>query len=523
MEQPQLLTFRRGRFFLKVPPVPKKHANSVLHKPLGWELVQPNVYRTTNLKAAAVFRSFSDEVAERVFTRAFVKFYKDLKLPPLQFLDPHQIEGVTWMLTRSRSYLAHAPGAGKTAQAIIAALLSRGRGQTLFIVPPQLTINWEREIMKFTEPLGVWPSTGIVPLTNKKEDMAWRADFIICPDSMLTKPWVYERLLPMKKKFLAVDEASRFKDPFAKRSKAFYGGVTPEFIYHGLFQDATHTAFLDGSPMPNRPMELWAPTYALNPEAIDCMERTEFGFRYCGARIGFKGAWEFNHSSNEEELKTRLQKDFMHVVGEDRLKHPERRRSILIMNEDVRSPEHKEWEQRNINKIDLRELTEDMNRGDIATFRRELGMRKVQWIAGYVRERLAVKNESILLFAWHREVCEQLAFILHNYKPGLVIGGTKNETREAIFKEFQSGECRIIIGNIQAMGRGHNLQKADRVIFGEYSWTSELNKQCEKRASRRGNDKLFTRCEYIVCPNSLDEVVLRSVFTKEKRVEKVIG
>ena len=70
---------------------------------------------------------------------------------------------------------------------------------------------------------------------------------------------------------------------------------------------------------------------------------------------------------------------------------------------------------------------------------------------------------------------------------------------------------------------GLSSVRADRVIFAEFSWTDETNRQAEKRASRKGSDKEFVRCEYIVSPNSMDEVVLQSVFTKQKRVEKVIG
>ena len=116
-----------------------------------------------------------------------------------------------------------------------------------------------------------------------------------------------------------------------------------------------------------------------------------------------------------------------------------------------------------------------------------------------------------------------LARALEKYGPGVVMGGTPAREREREFDFFQHGKKKILIMNIAAGGRGHNLQAADRVIFGEFSWTDELNRQCEKRASRKGSDKEFIRAEYIVCPNSMDEVVLSSVFTKERRVRKVIG
>lgn len=520
------LTFNReDRYFY----FSRQFPNGTLVLNEEWEVVDENWnWRTPSLRAASLFRENADETAKKVFNRAFQKFYDPPPLSgnALKFLDPHQLEGIKWALTRSRSYLAHAPGAGKTAEAIIASCLVRAHGQTVFIVPPSLTLNWEREIWAFTEHLGIWPTIGIVPSTAKKSEMAWRADFIICPDSMLTRSWVYEPLSKMKIKFLAVDEASRFKESTSDRSKAFYGGKSQRAKYPGLFQNARHVVLLDGSPMPNRPMELWAPTYALDPEAIDCMNQRDFGFRYCGPTQNQFGQYEFKHSSNEAELKQRLQKSFMHVVTEDQLSHPERLRSMLFMNQDVRSPEQKTWERRHLKTLKFSEISEDMNQGKMAHFRKELGIRKAPWVAKYILDRFKAKNESILLFVWHREVAQTLTGILFRElggKVGLVIGGTDERIREGIFAGFQKGKLKIIVGNIQAMGRGHNLQRADRVVFGEPSWSDELNKQCEKRASRRGSKKLSVRCEYVVAPGSMDEPIMNSLFTKQDRVRKVIG
>lgn len=491
-----------------------------------WEIIDHINYRTSSLKAAAQFRQYADETCERVFTRAFnVELDAPLcRLP--SFLDPHQVAGVNWILTRKRSYLAHAPGAGKTAEAITAGCLIKDPGQIVLIVPPGLTINWEREIFKFTEGLGIaFPRVGIVGTTMNKRAVAWRSDFLIVPDSMLTKPWVYDALKKLKIKLLAVDEASRFKDSSTGRAKALFGGKTKYRTFGGLFQSAGRTVLLDGSPMPNRPMELWAPVFALDPEAIDCMGQQDFGFRYCGATQNERGQWEFKHSSNEAELKARLRKRFMHVVTEDQLSHPERRRSLLIMNKDVRTPEMKAWEKRNLKLFD-KGMSEELSQGEVASMRKELGLRVVPWVVRYILSRLENKNEKILLFAWHREVCTQLHMALsRRASTALVMGGTPNSERERSFDQFQNGRCQIIVGNIAAMGRGHNLQRADRVVFAEPSWSDELNKQCEKRASRRGRDKAaFVRCEYVVVPDSLmSERVINTLFAKQRRVKAVIG
>ncbi len=514
--QGSTLTFERGKFkFLRAP---RKDLNLSL-----WEQFNETDFQTSSLKAAALFRDKADRHTEGIFQKVFQEHYVLPQLPQLSFLDRHQVEGIKWILGRKRSYLAHAPGAGKTAQAIIAAICSGAldEGQVLFIVPPTLTANWAREIRHWvSHTLGLWVTIGICGTSATEGSPRWTHDFVIVPDSMLAKDRVQKRIKEMNIFFLAVDEASRFKEPTSERTQALFGGGG----YSGIFQNAEHTVLLDGSPMPNRPMELWAPTFAMHPEAIDCMEQQDFGFRYCGAKMNERGQWEFKHASNETELKKKLQADFMHVVTESQLAHPERRRSLLFMSTDVRSPAHKSWERRHLGRVSLSDLDEKMNRGDIATFRQELGMRKIEWVASYVRERLAQKNESILLFAWHRGVCEGLAKALEEFNPGLVMGGTKERDREKYFDEFQRGQRRLIVANIAASGRGHNLQKADRVIFAEFSWSDELNRQCEKRASRRGRDvSNVVRCEYVVAPGSMDEVIGNALFTKAKRVTQVIG
>jgi superfamily II DNA or RNA helicase len=474
------------------------------------------------MKAAVGFKPYADKTAKKVFKRCLIERFPEPTTPPPDFLDPHQKEGVNWILTRSRSYLAHAPGAGKTAQAIVASQMVGAFCPTLFIVPPSLCLNWAREILKWTK--DIWPSIYVVGKTADKDNCDWSADFLIVPDSMLTKPWVYDRLSKMKFGLLAVDEASRFKEVTSERTKALFGGKG-ERTYYGLVANARHSVLLDGSPMPNRPMELWAPTFAMAPEVIDFMGHHEFGVKYCAARFiadEYKLDWDYRGASNLEELKRRLQKKFMHVVGEERLNHPERKRSMLFMS-DVRDAQMKTWERRHLGGFLFDDIDEDMSQGDIAAYRQELGLRKVDFVVNYVRSRLESKNESILVFAWHRAVCGAIANGLRTFRSGLVTGDTGSEDRENIFRSFQAGTCRVIVGNIGAMGRGHNLQRAKRVVFAEYSWTDELNKQCEKRASRKGATADIVRCDYVVAAGTMDEIVLNSIFKKAANVRKAIG
>jgi len=523
-------TFTNGKFRLEEISCSKLRLR--LSKDPSWEREPNDSFSTPHLGAAKKFQKYADDRVKKIFKKAFQEHYEidgriwdfsDVK----KNLDESQKNGLRWVLSRKRSYLAHAPGAGKTAIAIIASCLSKGIGQTLFIVPPGLTLNWVKEIEKFAPWAGNYADIAVVPKSKDRDQMNWSASLIICPDSMLCKEWVYDKLVSKKEdwKFIAVDEASRFKEPTSERSLRFYGGVSEGRPFKGIFQNARHVVLMDGSPMPNRPIELWAPAFALHPNSIDCRGYDDFGYRYCGAKPNERGVWEYRYSSNEAELKEKLTADFMHVVTEEELDHPERRRSMLFMDKDVRSVEHREWERRHLKGLVGPSISETtaLTDGELQRYRKQLGVRKVPWVDRYVSERLENKNEFILLFAWHVDVCLELAARLCRFKPGLIIGMVEESLRQKFFQEFQEGKRRLLILNIQAGGRGHNLQKADRVIFAEWSWTDELNKQAEKRASRKGSEKSFVRCEYIVAPDSMDEMVLQSVFTKEKRVKRIIG
>ncbi len=491
--------------------------------------------RILTLKEAADLRGLSDSTAKKIF--AMVLNHRvpltTPRLPP--FLDAHQRAGVEWVLTRTRSYLAHPPGAGKTAQAIVSGVLAcPPEGQVLFIVPPTLTVNWEREIHKFTGLLGLdgFPSISIVPPARDLHRMGWNADWVICSDAMLLNPIVLMHLLSRKWKLLAVDEASRFKEAGSLRTIALFGGSKTTgrgrkkrtFKSPGLIYRAKRIVLLDGSPMPNRAIELWAPTYKCDPEAIDFRSRESFGMRYGGPTQNDYGQYEFKRSSNEAELQEKIRARFMHVIPESALPTIERRRKIVYLNKDVRTKDMREWETNNVGRYDLSTMRDEDEDAELSTYLRELGMRKARLVIDYVLERLENKKEHILLFAWHRDVVMELEKALRGKGFGLVLGGTRGDEREKIFEAFQRGRLRGIVGNIAAMGRGHNLPAADRVIFAEYAWNDETNAQAEKRAARRGRkNNAPVACDYLVLPDSLDEVKLKTVFRKARMVERVIG
>lgn len=484
-----------------------------------------------DLRAAVKLREYADEVAEKVLKRTLNEKYLGSKLlPQLSFLDPHQREGVSFILSRKRSYLAHAPGAGKTVTTLVAFLLSDCE-RALVIVPTGLGVQWRRQILKFYKEVSfIKPTIYVVTCKTKVNFLkVVMTDIVIIDDSVLDREPIQELIKLMKPDFVADDESSRLKEITATRSIAFYGGTAKRSgkQFRGIYKGARHVVFLDGSPMPYaRPMELWTPTYALDPEAIDCLDKHDFGLRFCNAYQDRWGQWKYPGCSRPQELRRRLKERFMHVVTESELKHPERLRSLLFMDCDPRDAKQKKWERKNLKGLDLTKISERNSQGDHAKWRRQIGIKKIDWVSNYVSMRQQSQDESIIVFCWHREVAEGLVKKLSakNIKCGLVIGGVSQKKRQKIFSDFRRKKLCVLVGNIQSIGRGTDgLQGADRAVFGEYSYSDELNKQCEKRISRKGAKRKRIPCDYVVLPNSMDEKVLVGVFAKERTTKMVIS
>lgn len=521
------LSFEKGYFYLNAYGVPLKSLRDGLQQ--GWRLTLDSKFVTNNLAAASRYQQYSDESAQKIF-KTICNEKREMPQKPLpDFLDPHQVEGVKWALTRKRSFLNHAPGAGKSLQALVVSEYTDPWAQTLIICPPTLTENWRRQIEEWIPKLikrsFTCSSIGQSPTANSVD---WNADYIICPHSMLTTPWVYNRLKKMTVGTLIVDEASTFKEYTSQRTKALYGGKhtngKTETNFSGLVRGSHRVLLLDGSPMPNRPIELWTALYGCTPETIEYMGRQSYGLRYCGASKNVRGEWEFKYSSNEHELRERLHRDFMHTVREEALEHAARQRKIIYTTTDPRTPEMIAWEAKNLYSALEFVHNENGSQGALAAHRAQLGLKKIPFIYKYTVEKLEA-GESVLLFVWHRVVALELKNLLGKYKPGLVIGGTDALEKQRAKNNFEKGKTNICIGNIRSMGVGHNqFERTDRIIFGEFSFTDEYNLQCEKRASRKGRSQdRPVLCDYLIAGNTMDEKVLRSVFSKIKRKERIFG
>lgn len=531
-----LLTFENNKFVIRQPN--EMQLYNLVEGPLkdAWlRNYADNSFRTSNINEAARFRKYADNKTENIFKKLMLKA---LPLPSGGLVVPEELtlmgfqekRGIPHILKNSRSYIAHQPGLGKSAQAIVA--VNTKPGKTLIICPAFLKVNWAREITKWSS--NHFPEIAIVPSSDKRLEMNWKADFIICPDSMLQKPWVLKALYAIEFRFIFIDEGHRYKNAQAIRTAAIFGGSIYDkdklrFKSPGIVYEAEHVCVLSGTPMLATPSDLWPVVYALAPEVIDFMSFKEFTNRYCISKVDRWGGVRFIGSQNEEELHMRLTNKFMQRIKKSEVLYdlPSKIRNFLPIDENIMTPEMTAEDHAAQERLEaLMEASSDpdveSSMGDFAKLRRALGIAKAPWVASYVRELLDENpDEKIILFAHHRDVVDALYVRLLGFNPRLINGGVKNEDRTKIEDEFQTGPCRLIIGNIDAMNLGITLTAATRVLFAEYSWTPAMNEQAEDRAHRIGQrDSVFV--EYIIAPETMDELILDTIMRKQKSIEAVI-
>lgn len=482
---------------------------------------------TENIAVAARLGEFADERTRRYlshFTICHHPFTGPLRLPPkttgLELL-PHQLEAVRFALSRNRSYLGLDPGLGKTPTAAV--VINTLQMKAVYILPPFLLENVKSEFSR-------WAGRLKLSVFGSVKEFSFVDDMLLLPDSLLRREECYRTVksfLGGKPGVLVVDEAHRFKSQDAIRTQALFGGKSKRSL-RSLFE---REVYMSGTPMPNRPMELFPILSKVAPETIDFMNMFQYGRKFCaGKKTDF--GWDFSGASNMQELNQRVKYPsgpFMLRMRKDLLKLPPLIEEIFVVSGD-QSPRLTEMGRK---LGDAYRDTEDLTKhalaqkagveGDlhVATYRRLLGKEKVEPAGEYVKAVLdEYPSEKILVFAYHKEVIAALIDILSVYKPYVITGETTSEERHALVNKFQNDRTpRVLIANYATM-IGFNITAATRAVFVEFDWTPGVNQQAMDRAHRIGQTKSVL-VQYVVYKDSLDKLVIETLLRKRKSIEHI--
>lgn len=414
------------------------------------------------------------------------------------------------MASRKVSLNADEMGLGKTIQAIGMANKLKAR-KILILCPAIAKINWMRE-------LRVWyyRPDATIHIVNKRNEKIPPADIIIVNYDLIISKDIQCQLNARRFALGVVDEAHYLKNLDAQRTKAVLAPLKSP-AKRGVIQNCVYKTFLTGTPILNRPVELFPLLFTCAKHVIEPFDSYErYVLQWCGGYYTDFGL-EDRGASNLDDLNSRLKSTIMIRRKEKQVESqlPPRRIKILEIEPDpgVKVDDPKSLEE-----------GEELSLGEYSTLRRQTALAKEKQIIKYVQEKLT-ERDKIVVFAYHRELVEILIekFKGDNYYyRRFVYGGMSNQRKQEAMDTFQNDpRCKIFIANIQSVGVAISLTAANYALFAESSWVPGEISQCIKRLHRHGQ-KEHTFFEFMVIKDSIEKQMLQSALTKAEIIRKAI-
>ena len=463
--------------------------NDLRFKAAGWRYVpSKKAWTTFDITRVVHLRDLCD--AETLTTvdkwvnrnkadiAASVSSASDLVVPAPEGLTyrSYQLAGIDFMSKRKNFLNADVPRLGKTIQTAGLINLYNRPLDVLIVCPALAKINWTRELRKWlVHPVTVDYFEG----SKNPESQVCVINYDILQNHL---PYLKTRTFDI----VIFDEAHMMKNKKAKRTKAA-----------NKLKGTIHTGFLTGTPIFTRPVDLWNIIERCDPRGLGS---NWLGYvkRYCAAFMdGF--AWDVSGSSNEEELQLKLRKSFMirREKSDVLTEIPPSRQTVFLpkkgleklIKQEINAVQDNLSQLLALLKLDLKEvdkediqaldkITDDIEAGPIATIRRDLALAKVNMVIEHCQELLETEKK-LVVFTHHRDVTTALSSALGG---ACVVGGMTAVKRQAEVDRFREDpDCRVIVGNIQAMGTALSLAAADVAVFAELSWVPAEIDQAEER------------------------------------------
>jgi SWI/SNF-related matrix-associated actin-dependent regulator of chromatin subfamily A-like protein 1 len=406
-------------------------------------------------------------------------------------LFPHQQEAKLFLLSRRRAILADQPRVGKTLPTAAAALENL---PALIVCPAIAKTVWEAAFSKLA------PKTSVHVVNGKKGAAEINsADITIINYDVLQ----YGVTQVDRYNTLVLDECHRIKNPKAARTKAAMLAM----------KKVSHVYAFSGTPIPNRPIELWPILHGLG---IYRGGWYDFAARYAkmwAAPWGLDTSGASNLPELKELMKPHVMRRKKEAIFKD-YKEPQ----VSLITFDLPSDKREQG-------FDADALVANPNAllafEGLAEVMREAGMRKVSAASEFIDDLLQA-GEPVVVFAHHKDVVTELQDKLKDHKPVIVVGDTTRLKRDMAIESFQAGKTKLIIGNIAAMSEGVDLSAADTIVFVECTWSTSALEQASSRVENINKSGIPPVIYILTIKASLDHTVLAKVLKKLNVVSQII-
>lgn len=457
-------------------------------------------------------------------------------------LYPYQLKGVQFIEEKQgRALIADEMGLGKTVEALAWLKLHPENRPVLIICPSSLKINWKRECSK-------WVKGAKTSILEGSTPYDFTGNIIIINYDIL-QHWV-SKLKTFGFNTIIVDEAHYIKNNSAKRTKAF----------KRIIKDVTHLIALTGTPIENRPIEIYNIVHAINPQIFP--DYMMFAREFCGAKKDRFG-WDMSGATNTKRLNSILKHSIMirrkkadvlkelpsklivkvpieidnrrkYVKAEEQFIAYVREKFSGHVTEEIEA-ELKRFAKDNKIKVGKELSNQDIQMLKMEKFRRaenapilaqietlkQLAVEgKLAQITDWIENFLDSSNEKLVVFAIHKKTIEAL---IQRFPDAVKIDGSVSmQKRQRVVDLFQNDpNTRLFIGNIKAAGVGITLTAASNAAIIEFPWSPGELAQAADRIHRITQTKQVTIYN-LIGENTIEERILRLLKNKENIIDKVL-
>jgi SWI/SNF-related matrix-associated actin-dependent regulator 1 of chromatin subfamily A len=510
----------------------------------------------------------------------------------------YQRAGAQYMNERVATLLGDPPGVGKTIEVEALINLDRSIRSVLVICPASLRINWLKESRKWL--IQDRERSFVFHMLDEDEALPATASFVIASYNRVTirfskcatcegkglvvcskckgtgedadpkfacglcsgkkgvdctqcegkgkKPsgnlTVWQSLMRRQWDLVVMDEAHLLKNHDAARTKCVIGNLLKEKA--GIVTRARKKIFVTGTPLPNRPVEMWPILAACSPETFGNYDL--FTKRYCDAHQEFVGGGKkkvlnVKGASNLEELQEKLRSTCMirRSKSEVLAELPPKIRQIIelpvppevarLVDEELATFRSKYEDKLDVVREELALAEESKDEAayraavekleyiqrvafmEMSKVRHLVAVAKLPLCIEHVRNALESGNK-IVLFAHHKDLIQK--FIEEFGDEAVVLyGETKEQDRDDAVVRFQTDpNVKLFIGGLLAAGLGLTLTASAHAIFAEQSWVPWHVSQAEDRLHRIGQEEPVL-VHHLVWNGSLDARMVQMLVEKQ--------
>ena len=423
----------------------------------------------------------------------------------------HQKEAIKKFRNRN-IILAHEMGLGKTLTAIN---IAKGR-KCLIVCPARLKQSWVTELGKAGE-------ESIQVVETAKDEFSGQ-DWTILSYDMLSTIW--RDIVAQDFEHFIVDESHYIKGKFRYTAKTDRMTGTQRAGATVLIGgDMDQVTLLTGTPVMNKPIELWNQLMAIGGQITKDMSRSEFSRRYCGGHLKQMGPYRFwweGGSNHLEELRDKIKDDIDIIKKSEVLDLPPK--IVNTKTIEFSTAEQKKydiaWEEY-LAFVEANPEYDTEQVENIVKAQQLVEIVKLRQITSKAKAEAVIDDlenlqGQLVIFAEFVKTVDKLNNALKQKK---ITYSTIKDGDDAVAK-FQSGKVRVFTANIVAGGTGLNLQNANQVLIVDENWTPAINTQAEDRVYRIGQDKTAFITYYRV-HGTVDETVAKANVRKKKVIAKI--